>query len=103
MNGLFRLALDTATEYDVQNLVVRAPDLTLTLPSGTAFVSKTPDGPTAVVLLGRGRVEFSPTQEAERGQVRIFAGDEVLASEFSAVFLRVNPGRVRRAVRRGRR
>src|SRR5689334_2613220 len=34
VNGLFRLALDTATEYDVRNLVVRAPDLTLTLPSG---------------------------------------------------------------------
>ena len=66
VNGLFRLALDATTEYDVHNLVVRAPDLTLTLPAGTAFVSKTPDGPTAVVLLGRGRVEFAPTQEAEQ-------------------------------------
>ncbi len=91
VNGLFRLALDTATEYDVQNLVVRAPNLTLTLPAGTAFVSKTPDGPTAVVLLGRGRVEFAPTQDAEQGQVRIFAGDAVLTTSFSAVFLRVNP------------
>src|SRR5215207_9406835 len=43
VNGLFRLALDAVTEYDVQNLVVRAPDLTLTLPAGSAFVSKTPD------------------------------------------------------------
>jgi hypothetical protein len=92
VNGLFRLALDMSTEYAVQNLVVRAPDLTLTLPSGAAFVAKTPDGPTAVVLVGRGRVEFAPTQEAERGQLRIFTGDEVLSSDFSAVFLRVNPG-----------
>ena len=91
VNGLFRLGLDTATEYEVQNLVVRAPDLTLTLAAGTAFVAKTPDGPTGVVLLGRGRVEFAPTQEAERGQVRIFSGDEVLATGFTAVFLRVNP------------
>ena len=92
VNGLFRLALDSATEYDVQNLVVRAPDLTLTMASGSAFVAKTPDGPTAVVLLGRGRVEFTPKQEAERGQLRIFAGDEVLSTDFSAVFMRVNPG-----------
>ena len=91
VNGLFRLALDSTSEYDVQNLVVRAPDLTLTLPAGSAFVSKTPDGPTAIVLLGRGRVEFAPTQEAEQGQVRIFAGDEALSAEFTAVFLRVNP------------
>jgi hypothetical protein len=91
VNGLFRLALDTTTEYDVQNLVVRAPDLTLTLPRGSAFVSKTPDGPTAVVLIGRGRAEFAPKQEAERGQLRIFSGEEVLSTEFSAVFLRIHP------------
>lgn len=91
VNGLFRLALDTATQYDVHDLVVRAPNLTLTLPSGSAFVAKTPDGPTAIVLLGRGKVEFAPTQEAERGQVRIFAGNEVLSTGFSAVFLRIHP------------
>src|SRR5688500_11197602 len=79
VNGLFRLALDTSTEYVVQNLVVRAPDLTLTLPSGSAFVARTPDGPTAVVLVGRGRMQFAPRQEAEQGQLRIFAGDEVLS------------------------
>ena len=92
VNGLFRLALDTSTEYEVRNLVVRAPDLTLTLPSGSAFISRTPDGPTAVVLLGRGRMEFAPKQEAEQGQIRIFSGDETLGADFSSVFFRVNPG-----------
>jgi hypothetical protein len=89
VGGLFRLALDTSTEYDVHNLVVSAPDLTLTLPSGTAFVSKTPDGPTALVLLGRGRMKFSPAPEAERGQVRIFSGSEVLEADFDSAFLRL--------------
>src|SRR5262245_12694880 len=28
VTGLYRLSLDTATEYDITNLVVRAPDLT---------------------------------------------------------------------------
>ncbi|HET7696847.1 MAG TPA: M1 family aminopeptidase [Vicinamibacterales bacterium] len=92
VNGLFRLALDVSTEYEVRNLVVRAPDLTLTLPNGTAFVSKTPDGPTAVVLLGRGRMEFAPKQESEQGQIRIFSGSDALGADFSSVFFRVNPG-----------
>jgi hypothetical protein len=92
VSGLFRLALDTATEYEVRNLVVRAPDLTLTLPSGSAFFAKTPDGPTAVVLLGRGRAEFAPKQEAEQGQVRIFAGSAALSADFSSIFFRLNPG-----------
>ena len=91
IGGLHRLALDPTTEYDVRNLVITAPDLTLTLPSGQAFVSKTRDGPTAVVLLGRGRLEFSPKAEAERGQVRIFSGAESLKTDFSVVFLRLPP------------
>ena len=91
ISGLYRLALDTTTEYDVKNLVIRAPDLTLSLPAGQAFLSKTRDGTTALVLLGRGRLEFSPKAEAERGQVRIFAGAEVLKGDFDALFVRVPP------------
>jgi hypothetical protein len=91
ISGLFRLSLDASVEYDVKNLVIRAPDLTLTLPAGQAFVSKIRDGPTALVLLGRGRLEFSPKAEAERGQVRIFAGAEVLKADFDARYVRVPP------------
>jgi hypothetical protein len=91
ISGLFRLSLDASVEYDVKNLVIRAPDLTLTLPAGQAFVSKIRDGPTALVLLGRGRMEFSPKAEAERGQVRIFSGAEVLKADFDALFVRVPP------------
>jgi CubicO group peptidase (beta-lactamase class C family) len=91
MSGLFRLALDATTEYEVKDLVVTAPDLTLSLPSGLAFVSKTPEGPTALVLLGRGRMEFTPKAEAERGQVRIFSGSEALKADFEVVFVRVPP------------
>jgi hypothetical protein len=91
ISGLFRLALDATAEYDVKNLVVSAPDLTLSLPSGYAFLSKTPDGPTALVLLGRGRVEFTPKAEAERGQVRIFSGADALKGEFDMVFVRLPP------------
>ena len=92
VSGLYRLSLDGTTQFDVRNLVVTAPDLTLTLPAGTAFLSRASDGATAVVLLGRGRVEFSPQQEAERGQLRIFSGREVLTSDFDTVFIRINPG-----------
>jgi CubicO group peptidase (beta-lactamase class C family) len=91
ISGLFRLALDASTEYDVKDLVVSAPDLTLSLPSGYAFLSKTPDGPTALVLVGRGRVEFTPKAESERGQVRIFSGADALKGEFDMVFVRLPP------------
>jgi hypothetical protein len=101
IGGLYRLRLDAATEYDVRNLVVEAPDLTVSLPAGRAFVARTDDGPTALVLLGRGRLQFAPKPASERGQVRIFCGAEALAAEFDAVFVRVSPYEFSRRVAAG--
>ena len=91
IGGLYRLRLDAAAEYDVRNLVIEAPDLTLSVPAGRAFLARTNDGPTALVLLGRGRMQFAPKPESERVQVRIFCGAEALATEFDALFVRVSP------------
>jgi hypothetical protein len=49
----------------------------------------TDQGITGMVLLGRGEVRFSPTPETEKGQVRIFADSDVLASRFDAAYLRM--------------
>ena len=98
VTGLYRLSLDTGSEYTVKNLVITAPDLTLTIPAGTAFRSMTPEGTTALVVLGRGRAEFAPKPEAERGQVRIFSGSEVFRADFDSLFVRLNPGSYERAV-----
>src|SRR5690606_4225176 len=48
-------------------------------------------GVTALVLLGDGVMRFSPAPKEERGQVRIFAGSEVLDAPFTAAFIRLNP------------
>jgi hypothetical protein len=91
ITGLFRLSLDTSAEWTVKNVTIRAPDLTLTIPSGHAFAARVPDGPTAMVVVGRGQAEFSPASEAERGQLRIFAGTDVLHAAFDNVFVRLTP------------
>jgi len=91
VTGLYRLSLNTATEYDIHNLEVRAPDLSIELPVGRAFLASTPDGPTAIVLLGRGRVRFNPPDPAERTQIRIFSGRDELLEETDMVFLRFSP------------
>ena len=91
VTGLYRLALNTAKQYDVRDLTVEAPDLALHLPVGSAFVAETPEGVTAVVLLGSGTMRFSPQNPAERTQVRIFSKSEVLNAPFDAVFIRVRP------------
>jgi hypothetical protein len=92
LSGLYQLALDPKAQYDVRNLVVQEPDLTLTIPSGHAFVARAQDTPTALVILGRGKAVFTPRPASERGQVKAFCGSETLAADFDRLFIRLNPG-----------
>lgn len=91
IDGLYRLALDTSVEYAVHNLVVNAPDFTMEFPSGYAFAVPTPEGPTGYVIVGKGRATLAPAPDAERGQIKLFSGDDVFHSEVTGAFLRVNP------------
>ena len=91
VSGLFRLSLNASRQFDVKNLVVRGPDVTIDMASGTAFVAEIPEGITAVVLLGRGRMLFAPPDQAERTQIRIFTGADELQAEFDAAFIRLRP------------
>ena len=91
VSGLHRLSLNPAKQFDVRDLKVDAPDLSLSLKRGTAFVAETADGVTAVVLMGAGDMRFAPPDAAEKTQVRIFSGDDVLQNGFEAAFIRVRP------------
>ncbi len=90
--GLYRLTLNAKRQIAVKDLVITAEDLRLTVADGSLFVAETEDGPTAVVVLGRGDMTFSPAPAAERSQMRVIAGDESLQTPFDGAFLRVNPG-----------
>ena len=92
ISGLYHLVLNQQKQYDVRNLTLKAPDLTLQMASGSAFVAETPEGPTAVVLLGRGKMVFSPTDSAEQTQLRIFAKSDALRTDFDGAFIRIPPG-----------
>ena len=91
VDGLVKLALDGSRQFSVRDLTIEAPDLKLSMASGSAFVAESANGVTAIVLRGRGLVYFSPADPAERGQVELFARDPVLNTEINAAFIRVNP------------
>jgi hypothetical protein len=91
VSGLFRLTLNAARQFDVRSLVLAGTDVTLEMPTGVAFVAEVSDGPTGVVLLGRGRMRFAPPDEAERTQLRLFSGTDDLNAEFDAAFIRIRP------------
>ena len=91
VRGLYRLTLTPEKQYTVTNLILSVEDFELRVPTGSAFLAETDAGVTGIVILGRGDLTFSPTPDAERGQVRIYSGSETLTARFDSVFLRAHP------------
>ena len=91
VQGLYRLRLDTTRQFSARDLEIPAPDLLLTLKDGTVFLIESEEGVTGLVLLGRGEMRFAPTPEAERGQLRLFAGRDTLVARFDRAMIRLNP------------
>ena len=60
---------DPSNGIAAKNLVLKAIDFELRLPSGDVFVAETPEGVTAMVLLGEGTLVFQPTPKEEKGQL----------------------------------
>jgi hypothetical protein len=91
VESIYRLTLNTTKAFAAHNLKIAAEDLDLTLPEGGVFVADVDLGTTAVVLLGRGTMNFHPGPATERGQVKIFSGSETLETRFDAAYIRLNP------------
>ena len=91
IEGLHRLSLHTEKQFAAKNLVLKAVDFELRLPSGDVFVAETPEGVTALVLLGDGTLVFQPAPKEERGQLKLFAGVEALDTPFTSAFVRLSP------------
>jgi len=85
---LYRLSVNTSRQFEARQFVVKAEDIDLTLVEGSVFTIDTDEGPTGLVLLGRGELRFHPTPETEQGQVKILTGDTSLVTKFDAAYVR---------------
>ncbi len=91
IDGLEHLAIDRTVQYAADGVTVSSEDLQLRMRRGAVFVARAASGVTAAVLIGDGDMVFAPAPATERGQMRIFAGDEVLRTRFDAALVRVPP------------
>jgi hypothetical protein len=91
VEGLYKLRLDASRAFTARNLEIVSEDFALVLPSGDVFLVQSDDGVTGAVLMGRGELRFSPSPASERGQLRLFAGTDRLATPFEYAFLRMSP------------
>ena len=92
VESIYRLTLNATKQYAAHDLKIAAEDLDLTLTEGSVFVAEIDAGATAVVLLGKGTLNFHPAPATEKGQVKIFCGNETLETRFDTAYIRLNPG-----------
>jgi hypothetical protein len=90
VEGLYKLRIDKRP-LAARNLEITAEDLVLQLSEGTVYRVECDDGVTGLLLLGRGVMTFSPTSAPERGQLRLFSGNDMLSSPFESAFVRISP------------
>ena len=98
IEGLHRLSLHTEKQFAARNLVLKSIDFELHVPAGDVFVAETPEGVTALAIVGEGIMSFYPAPKEERGQLRLFSGAESLETPFTAAFVRINPFEFERRV-----
>jgi hypothetical protein len=91
VEGLYKIRVNTSRPMTARNLEITSEDLVIAMQDGTVFLVECDEGVTGLILIGRGEMRFSPTSAAERGQVRIFSGNETLTSPFEEAFIRLSP------------
>jgi len=91
IDGLNQLQLNPQKQFLAKDLVVKSEDFELKMPLATMFAAEVRAGMTGIVLMGRGEIVFSPAPVAERRQVKIFSGSEVLQTRVDAAFIRLSP------------
>jgi Peptidase family M1 domain len=90
IDGLVHLSLDPHA-YRAEGVVLRLEDFELRMDRGSVFMSPPVLGPTLVVFVGEGSVRVSPRPEAEREQLRQFAGSPEMVERVSSAYIRLHP------------
>lgn len=90
IDGLVHLELDPQG-YVAAGQSIELEDFRLEMENGTLFLNNSLAGPTALVFVGKGRVTFSPPNETEKGQMRLFAGKDRFESKVETALVRVHP------------
>jgi hypothetical protein len=89
LDGLMHLSL-APEGLRAGGLTLRLPDFELTFEDGTLFTAPAPLGPTLLVFVGRATARFHPVPQAEREQLRLYAGAEELVTPLRRAVIRLD-------------
>ena len=99
VTSLYRVAIPGGRTEKGARVEVDCDDIHLTFSEATVFYDNIPGLDTAMVILGKGRVQYSPSVEAERHQLELALGKQQLNESLESLYLRASPSFFRESVR----
>jgi hypothetical protein len=97
IDNLVHLTLDPQP-YRAAGTVLRLEDFDLEMREGTLFTSPPNLGPTLLLFVGEGVAHMRPRPQAERAQMREFAGQPELTTTVRAALVRIHPASLHRVL-----
>jgi hypothetical protein len=92
MTRLYKLRIPSGRAVRARRVEVRDADIRLTFGDAAVFYDNQPNLETALVVVGRGRVEFTPGNANEKHQLDLLYKRDRLEEEIDSLYVRASPG-----------
>jgi hypothetical protein len=92
LTRLYKVGISEDRVQRARRVEVRHADIEIVMENAAVFFDNLPDIETALVVVGRGRVVFSPSDANERHQLELRYKKDRLDDEIDALFVRGSPG-----------
>ncbi len=88
---LFKLSLPSERVERVRSLTVEHEDIRISFEDALCFYDNIPEFETALIVIGKGELEFSPSHPRERYQLELFFKQKTLLDKLEYAYLRFSP------------
>ncbi len=92
MSRLYKIRIPSGRAVRARRVEIRRVDVNLTFTDAAVFYDNLPDVETALVVVGRGRVAFTPSDANERHQLDLLYKKDRIEDDVGSVFVRCSPG-----------
>jgi hypothetical protein len=92
MTRLYKLRLPADRAVRARRVEVRDVDIRVTFDDAAVFFDNLPNVETALIVVGRGRVEFSPSDANEKHQLELLYRRDRLEGEIESLYIRGSTG-----------
>ena len=91
MTRLYKIRIPSGRAVRARRVEIRHVDVRITFAAAAVFYDNLPDVETALVVIGRGRVVFTPSDANEKHQLDLLYKKDRIEDDVESVFIRCSP------------